>query len=175
MTKTTSKIVSVIFGLFAIYIAVNLISDKTKKKFTALDKHYSFTKSIRISEKFETDFTSVYSIIFSFEKSNETLVPIKKKLEVYSNGKPIELYGNKNNYFETKAGAEYELNLELENTKDNFSLNTFNLSIIEDGLPGPIYQLYFEREYKWVSWFFEGFIILIAVIFGFFGFRKKRQ
>lgn len=173
MTKKTSKTISIIFGIFAIYLTINLIPDKTKKKFIALDKQYSFTQSINISEKFETDFESAYRIFFDFDNINDSLLSIKKKLEVLRNGRPIELYGNRNNCFVSKSEAKYELNLELENVKNNSKLNKFNLIITEDNMPGPKYELYFEREYKWVSWTFNGLIILITLIAGYFGFRKK--
>lgn len=173
MTKPSSKIISLIFGVFAIYLTINLIPDKTKKKFTALDKQYSFTKNIHISEKFETDFESAYRILLSFENINDSLLPVKKKLEVLRNGKPVELYGNKNNCFVSKSGAQYKLKLDLENAKTNSNLNKFNLIITEDNMPGPTYELYFEREYKWLYWSIDGLIILIALIAGYFGFRQK--
>ncbi len=173
MTKTSLKIISIIFGVIAIYYTVNLIPDKTKKKFTALDKEYSFTKEIRITEEFKTGFESVYRIWFSFENTNDSLLPIKKNLQILRNGKPVELYGNKNNCFGSESEATYELNLELENAKGNSNLNKFNIEIREDGFPGPIYELMFEREYKWMFWTIDGFIIFIALITGYFGYRKK--
>jgi hypothetical protein len=173
MTKTSLKIISIIFGVITIYFTINLIPDKTKKKFTALDKQYSFTNEISISEKFKTDFYSVYKIVFSFENANDSLLPIKKNLQILRNGKPVELYGDKNNYFESKSGATYELNLKLESAKGNLNKNKFHIKIMEDGLPGPIYEMMFEREYKWVYWTIDGLIILIALITGYFGFRKK--
>ena len=173
MTKTSSKITSIILGVIAIYFTIKLIPDGTKKNFTALDKHYSFANEISISEKFKTDFYSVYRIVFSFENINDSLLPIKKNLEVFRNGKPVELYGNKSNCFESKSGATYELNLKLENAKGNSNENKFNVKIVEDGLPGPIYEMMFEREYKWVYWLIDGLIIFIALISGYFGFRKK--
>ncbi|AUC75227.1 hypothetical protein [Olleya sp. Bg11-27] len=173
MTKTSSKIISIIFGVIAIYFTVNLIPDKTKKKFTALDKQYSFTKEISISEKFKTDFDSAYRIWLNFDNTNDSLLPIKKHLEVLRNGKPIELYGDRNNSFVSESGTKYELKLKLENADGNSSLNKLNIIIAEDNLPGPTYELYFEREYKWVFWTIDGIIISIALITGYFGFRKK--
>ncbi|NRD24967.1 hypothetical protein HNV10_17080 [Winogradskyella litoriviva] len=173
MTKTSSKIISIIFGVIAIYFTLNLIPDKTKKEFTALDKQYSFTEEITISEKFKTDFDSAYRIWFSFENSSDSLLPIKKNLKVLRNGKPVELYGDKNNCFVSKSGATYELNIKLENAEGNSNLNKINIKINEDGLPGPTYELYFEREYKWLFWTIDGILIFIALITGYFGFRKK--
>lgn len=173
MTKTSLKTISIIFGVIAIYFTIKLIPDGTKKKFTALDKHYSFANEISISEKFKTDFYSVYRIVFSFENTNDTLLPIKKNLQVLRNGKPVELYGNKNNCFGSESGATYELNLKLENAKGNSNENKFHMKIVEDGLPEPIYEMMFEREYKWAYWTIDGLIILIALITGCFGFRKK--
>ena len=175
MTKTSSKIISLIFGVIAIYFTISLIPDKTKKKFTALDKQYSFTKEISITEKFKTDFNSAYSIWFDFENTNDSMLPIKKNLEVLRNGKSVELYGNKNNCFESKSGVTYELKLKLENANDNTNLNKFNVRIQEDGLPGPTYELLIEREYKWLLWTIDGVIILIMLITGYFGFRAKKH
>jgi len=173
MIKTLLKTLSIIVGVIAIYFTVNLIPDKTKKKFTALDKQYSFTKEISISEKFITDFDSAYRILLDFENTNDSLLPIKKNLKVLLNGKFVELYGNKNNCFVSKSGATYHLKLKLENANGNSILNRFNIRIQEDGLPGPTYELLIEREYKWVLWIIDGLIILIALITGYFGFRKK--
>jgi len=66
-----------------------------------------------------------------------------------------------------------ELKLKLENANGNSNPNKFNVRIQEDGLPGPTYELLIEREYKWVLWTIDGIIILIALITGYFGFRKK--
>jgi hypothetical protein len=44
---------------------------------------------------------------------------------------------------------------------------------IEVDVPGPTYELMFERDYKWVFWIIDGLIIFIALITGYFGFRKK--
>ena len=159
--------------MISIYFTISLIPDKTKKEFTALDKQYSFTEEISISEKFKTDFDSAYRIWFDFENANDSLLPIKRNLEVLRNGKSVELYGNKNNCFESKSGATYELKLKLENANGNSNPNKFNVRIQEDGLPGPTYELLIEREYKWLLWTIDGVIILIALITGYFGFRKK--
>jgi hypothetical protein len=171
MTINSSKIISVVLGIIAIYYTITLIPDKTKKKFIALDKQYSFTKEISVSEKFETDFDSAYKVLLDFENANDSSLPIKKNLQVLRNGKPVELYGN--NSFVSKSGASYELKLILENTNDNSNPNRFNVRIQENGLPGPTYELLIEREYKWVLWTIDGLIILIALITGYFGFRKK--
>ena len=77
MTKILLKTLSIIVGVIAIYFTVNLIPDKTKKKFIALDNQYSFTKEISVSEKFITDFESAYRILFDFENTNDSLLPIK--------------------------------------------------------------------------------------------------
>lgn len=173
MTKTSSKIISVIFGVIAIYFTISLIPDNTKKKFTALDKQYSFTEEINISEKFKTDFDSAYRIWFDFDNPNDSSFPIKRDLEVLRNGKPVELYGNKNNRFESESGATYELKLKLENTSGNSNPKKINIRIQEDGLPGPTYEMLIERKYKWVLWIVDAVIILIALVTGYFGFRKK--
>ncbi len=171
MTKNSLKVISIIFGIFAIHFTINLIPDKTKKTFTALDKNYSFKNEISVSEDFETDFESAYRIVFNFENTKDSLLPIKKKLEVLRNGKLVELYGNRNNRFVSKSGATYKLNLELENR--NSSLNKFNIIIYEDSMPGPTYELLIEREFKWVFWTIDGILILISLIAGYFGFRQK--
>lgn len=173
MTKTSLKIISIVFGVVTVYFTISLIPDKTKKKFIALDKQYTFTKEINIYEKFKTNFESAYRVLFSFKNVNDSLLPIKKNLEILRNGKSIELFGNKNNCFVSKSGAIYELNLKLENVSDNSNLNRFNVRIQEDGLPGPGYELLIVREYKWVFWTIDGLIILITLITGYFGFRKK--
>ncbi len=173
MTKTPLKIISIIFGVIAIYFTINLIPDKTKKKFTALDKYYSFTKEISISEKFKTDFDSAYKVLVYFENANDSLAPIKKNMKVYRNGEAVELYGNENNHFVSKSGATYELKLELEGAKGNLTKNEIQIKIVEDNLSGPTYELLIEREYKWLLWTIDGLIILIALITGYFGFKKK--
>ncbi len=176
MTKTSLKIISVVFGIIAIYFTINLIPDKTKKKFIALEKQYYFTKEISVSEKFTTDFESAYRVLFRFEHSNDSMIPIKKNLEILRKGKPIELYGDKNNCFVSKSGATYQLNLKLANANANFSnQNRFKIIIQEDGLPGPIYELMFERDYKWLFWIINGVIILISLITGYFGFRNRTE
>ena len=173
MKRKSLKITSIIFGIIFIYFTINLIPDKTKKKFTALEKEYTFTNETHITEKFETDFESAYRILFNFENINDSLIPKKKNLEILRNGKPVELYEDKNNCFVSEAGVEYELNLILENAKGNTNLNKFKIIIAEDNLPGPTYELLIEREYKWVFWTIDGIIFLIALISGYFGFRKK--
>ena len=173
MTKFSLKIISIIFGMIAIYFTINLIPDKTKKKFTALDKNYSFTNEISISEKFVTDFDSSYCISILTERTSDSMFQMKKKIKVLRNGKSVELYGNENNCFVSESGTKYELNVELENADGNSSLNKFNIKIREDNLPGPTYELLIEREYKWVLWTIDGITILIALIIGYFAFRKK--
>ena len=173
MTKTSSKITSIIFGIIAIYFTISLIPNKNEKKLSAFNKEFPFEKQIKISEKFITDFESSYNIGFSLENPNpykkiDSMLPIKTELEVLYKGKPIELFGN--NSFVSKSGAEYELNLNLTNA--NSKPNKLIVGIQVD-VPGPIYELMFEREYKWVFWTLNGIIILIALIAGYFGFRKK--
>ena len=175
MTRKSLKIISIIFVIISIYYTINLIPDKTKKKFTALRKEYTFTKQTNITEKFETDYESAYRILFDFDYINDSLIPKKKNLKILRNGKPVELYGDKNNCFVSESGAEYELNLVLENAEGNPKLNKFSIIIAEDNLPGPTYELLIEREYKWIFWTVDGIIFLIALITGYFGFRKKPE
>lgn len=153
MTKTSSKIISVIFGIIAIYFTINLTPDKTKKKFIALENQYSFIKEIKISEKFITDFESSYIISFRLENNAlnnlmDSINPRITNLQVLYKNKPVELYGN--NCFTSKSGAEYELNLKLVNANSKRSI--INIRINENNLPGPTYELLIEREFKWVFW-----------------------
>ncbi|MCK8482326.1 hypothetical protein [Psychroserpens algicola] len=173
MTKTSLKIISIIFGVIAIYFCITLIHDRTKKQLTAFNKEFSFEKKINISEKFTTDFESSYHVGFSLEnpshyKNIDSILPIETELEILHNGKPIELFGN--NSFMSKAGTEYELKLNLINA--NSKPNKLRVGIEVD-VPSPIYELMFEREYKWVYWTIDGIIFLIALITGYFGFQKK--
>jgi hypothetical protein len=173
MRKKSSKIISIIFAAIAIYFTISLIPDKTEKKLTAFSKEFPFEKQISISEKFITDFESSYNIGFSLENPNpykeiDSMLPIKTELAVLHKGKPIELFGN--NSFASKSGAEYELKLNLINA--NSKPNKLMVGIEVD-VPGPTYELMFERDYKWVFWIIDGLIIFIALITGYFGFRKK--
>jgi hypothetical protein len=187
MTKTSSKIISIIFGVIAIYFTIKLIPDGTKKNLTSLNKEYEFTEQIKISEKLTTDFDSSYGIHLEFLNSNysgftDTILPIKIDLKILENNKPIELYGDyKNGYlmvnnnaqlssFLSKENTEYEIKLDL---KDNDQTRKKIKLDITTNVPGPSYELMFERDFKWVYWTIDGIIILIALIIGYFGFRKK--
>ena len=187
MTKTSSKIISIIFGVIAFYCTIQLISERTQRTLSALNKEYHFSESINISEKFITDFESSYGINMKLLNSNnngivDTILPFKIDLQILQNGKPIELYrdykngyrmdnGNANlNSFSTKENTEYEIKLNL---KDN-NLNQQKIKVnISTDVPGPIYDLMFEREFKWVYWTINGIIIFVALTTGYFGFRKK--
>ena len=174
MTKNSSKILSIIFGIIAIYYTITLIPDKSKKELSAFNKEFPFEKQISISEKFTTDFESSYNVGMSLENPNpykeeiDSMLPIKKDLKIFQNGKPIEIYGN--NSFSSKSGTEYELKLNFINA--NSKPNKLRIGIQVD-VPGPTYELLIEREYKWVFWIIDGIIILIALVAGYFGFRKK--
>ena len=187
MTKISLKAISFIFGIIAIYFTISLIPDRTKKTLTSLNKEYVFTEQINISEKFTTDFDSSYGIHLKFLNSNhngftDTILPIKIDLKVLLNNKPIELFGDyKNGYlmsngnaqltsFMSKKNKEYEIILNL---KDNILNQKKVILDITTDVPGPSYELLIEREFKWVFWIIDGLIILITLIVGHFGFRKK--
>jgi hypothetical protein len=186
MTKTSLKIISIIFGVIAIYSTIQLIPDRRQKTLTAFNKEYQFTESIHISEKFTTDFESSYGIHLNLLNSNhkgivDTILPMKIDLKILKNGKPVELYGDyKNGYlmfngnaqltsFMPEENTEYELKLDLE---DNNLIRKIKINIATD-VPGPSYDLLFEREFKWIDWTISGLAIFIALITGYFGFRKK--
>ncbi len=175
------------FGLIAIYFTAKLIPDKSQRTETALNKEYSFTGKINVSEKFTTDFESSYGIDMQLVNANhngiaDTILPMEFDIKILEKGKPIELYGDyENGYlmvngnaqltsFLTKENTEYELKL---NIKDNNSEKKKIKINIATNVPAPSYELMFEREFKWVSWTIDGIIIGIALITGYFGFRKK--
>ena len=187
MTKNSSKIISIIFGVIAIYYTISLIPNGTKKDLTSLNKEYEFTEQIKISEKFTTDFDSSYGIHLEFLNSNhsgtvDTILPIKIDLKILENNKPIELYGDyKNGYlmvnnnaqlssFLSEENTEYEIKLDLKD--NNLIQKRIKLDITTD-VPGPSYELMFDRDFKWVYWTIDGIIISIALITGYFGFLKK--
>lgn len=173
LAKTSYKILSIILGIIAINLTITLIPDKTKKKTVAFSKEFPFQKKISISEKFTTDFESSYGIQFSLEDPNpypekDSLLPIKTNLEILLKEKPVAFYINHS--FESKAGAEYELKMNFINK--NSKPNILRLEVLVD-VPGPSYELLVEREYKWIFWVFDALLVLIALITGYFGFRKK--
>jgi hypothetical protein len=187
MTENFFKIICIVFGVIAIYYTIHLIPDRTERSLTAFNKEYQFNESINISEKFVTDFDSSYGIDMELINSNhhgiiDTVLPLEIDLKILENGKPVELYGDyKSGYlmvdgnaqlssFLTKENTEYEIKLNL---KDN-NLNQKKIKLyIGVNVPGPSYDLMFESDFKWVSWTINGFIILIAVATGYYGFRKK--
>ncbi|PPK95735.1 hypothetical protein LY01_01328 [Nonlabens xylanidelens] len=173
MTRTSSKIISIIFGVIAIYCTITLIPDKANRKLTAFNEKFSFEKEINISEKFSTDFESSYKIGISLDNPNSykevhSMIPMETNLEILHKGKPIEVY--ENNSFLSKSDTEYELKLKFVNA--NAKPNKLKI-VIQVDVPGPSYDLLIEREYKWVFWIINGIILLIALITGYFGFRKK--
>ena len=187
MTKKTLKIISMIFGLIAIYNTINLILDKTEKKQTSLSKEYELSKNNKISEKFVTDFESSYGIHMElmdtkFTGLGKTILPIDIELNLYQDNKPVELFGDyKQGYliinntaqltsFMSNSGTEYELKISLSNNKTKAERIRLDIS---PNVPGPSYAMLIEREFKWVFWCINGLIILIALITGYFGFRRK--
>lgn len=187
MTQTSSKIISIIFGVIAIYFTIQLIPDKSDRTETALNKEYSFKEKINISEKFTPDFESSYGIHMKLVNSNhngivDIILPIEIDLKILEKGKPIELYGDyENGYlivngnaqlssFLTKENTEYELKLNIKD--NNPEKKKIKINIATD-VPAPSYDLMIEREFKWVSWTIDGIVIGIALIAGYFGFRKK--
>lgn len=187
MTKTSSKIISIIFGVIAIYFTIQLIPDKSQRTLTAFNKEYLFTEKINVSEKFITDFESSYGIHMKLMNSNhngtvDTILPIEIELKILENGKPIELYGDyENGYlmvngnaqlssFLTKENTEYELKLNIRDNNPEKKKIKINIAV---DVPAPSYDLMIEKDFKWVFWTIDGIIILIALIAGYFGFRKK--
>jgi len=134
-----------------------------------------------------TDFESSYGIHLNFLNSNhngitDTILPLNIDIEILRNNKPIQLFGDfKNGYLMVNGNArktsflseennEYEIKLDL---KDNNSSQKKVKLNITTNVSGPSYDLLIEREFKWVFWIIDGVIILIALITGYFGFRKK--
>ena len=160
---------------------------QTKKNITSLNKEYEFTEQMKISEKFTTDFDSSYGIHLEFLNSNyngfsDTILPIKIDLKILKNNKPMDLFSDyKKEYlivnniaqlssFLSEENTEYTIKLNLKDNKVN--QKKIKLDITTD-VPGPSYELMFEREFKWVYWTMDGLIILLVLISGYFGFRKK--
>lgn len=187
MIKTSSKIISIIFGVIAIYFTVQLIPDKSQRTLTALNKEYSFIEKINVSEKFITDFESSYGVHMKLMNSThkgtvDTILPIEIELKILENGKPIELYGDyENGYlmdngnaqlssFLTKENTEYELKLNIKDNNPEKKKIKINIAV---DVPAPSYDLMTEKDFKWVFWTIDGIIILITLIAGYFGFRKK--
>lgn len=189
MTKISAKIITLILGFIAVYFTIKLIPDGTTKRLTSLSKEYQFENEITISEKFTTDFTSSYGIHLDLLNSNhsgftDTILPLKIDLDVLKNNKPVELFGDyKDGFlmvngnaqltsFLSKEGNKYEIKLNLKDDNSNQKKVKLN---IETNVPGPSYDLLIEREFKWVFWIIDGILILIALITGYFGFRKKEK
>ncbi len=175
MSKKILKTIAIILSLISIYWTIELIPDRTNRNFIALNEQYSFQKELEISEKFITDFKSSYIINFSFENPRpyeniDSLSPIEYDIKIFRNNKPIEIF--ENNSFLSTRGEEYELKMKLINA--NSKPNTLNVGI-QTNVPGPAYELLFEREFKWVFWTINGFIMLIALICIYFGFRKNPE
>ncbi|WP_400080622.1 hypothetical protein [Winogradskyella sp. R77965] len=172
MSKTALKIIAILLGLLAIKMFIGLYPDKTDRSIVAFCEGFAFEKELNISETFTTDFESYYTITYSLAQPNtykhrDSLQPIHTNIEILCNNKSIEI--NEELGFYTETNAEYELNLKFINA--NSKPNTLNICIQTD-LPGPIYELYFEREYEWVFWIINGVILLASIIAGYFGFRK---
>ncbi len=173
MSKGTLKIISIILGLISIYWMIQLIPDKTNRSLIALSEQYPFQKELHISEKFKTDFNSSYEVNYSLENSNpydniDSLRPVDIDIKIFRNNKPIEVF--ENNSFLSDRGEEYELKLTFINA--NAEPNVLNVGI-QTNVPGPTYEMLIEREFEWIFWIINGIIMLIALIIGYFGFRKK--
>ena len=173
MIRRWLKLISLILAIIAIFFTFELIPDNSKKKLIAFDKEYVFTKQIKISEKFTTDFKSSYGINYELGiknpyKEKDSIIPVKETIEIFKNGKPVELYGY--NSFVSDSYTEYELRLNFINA--NSKQNRIRVKV-EVNVPSPSYQLLVEREYKWILWIINGVIILLTIITGYFGFRKK--
>ena len=139
----------------------------------AFSKEYDFEKEIEISEKFKTDFKSSYEIGFSLDNPRpyeniDSLKPREFKIKIFKNGKPIEIF--ENGSFLSKRGAEYELNIKFVNA--NSKPNKLRVGI-QTTVPRPSYEILIEKEFEWIFWIINGIIMLIALICGYFGFRKK--
>ncbi|CAL2101682.1 conserved protein of unknown function [Tenacibaculum sp. 190130A14a] len=173
MSKRILKTIFIILSSISIYWTIELIPDRTNRNLTAFNQQYPFENELEISEKFTTDFKSSYEISFNLEdprpyENIDSLRPIEFNIKIFRNNKPIEVF--ENNSFLSKRGEEYELQLKFVNA--NSKPNILNVSI-QTNVPGPTYELLIEREFEWIFWIINGIIMLIALICGYFGFRKK--
>ncbi|MCK8521524.1 hypothetical protein M0D21_08090 [Aquimarina sp. D1M17] len=185
----TQKIISILFGILAIYLITEFLLDKSDKRLRSFDKTYVLKESLIISDKFKTDFKSSYGIRLDLLNGNykgmaDTIFPLEIDLKILKNGKEIELFGDyKKSYFinnneaqlasfMSKKNAEYEIEMNIHDAE--IERNTKELKLyIETNVPAPSYELYFDREFKWVYQIITGIVILISLITGYFGFRKK--
>jgi hypothetical protein len=173
MIRNLLKVIAVILGLISLSMAIDLIPDRTDRNLIALTKHYPFEKKLEISENFTTDFESSYEISYSLKnpkpyKEIDSLRPYEVKIEIFKKNKPIKIF--ENNSFMSESGQEYELKLNFVNA--NSKPNTLNVGI-QSNVPGPAYELLIEREYEWIFWIISGIIFLLALISGYFGFKKQ--
>ncbi|XLS27989.1 hypothetical protein ACJD0Z_12355 [Flavobacteriaceae bacterium M23B6Z8] len=173
MSKRILKIISIILGLISIYWTIELIPDRTNRNLTALSEQYSFQRQLEISEKFTTDFKSSYEINLSLENPRpyenvDSLRQIEFDIKIFRNNQPIEVF--ENNSFLSKRGEEYKLQIKFVNA--NSKPNILNV-VIQTNVPGPTYELLIEKEFEWIFWIINAVTMLIALICGYYGFRKK--
>lgn len=175
MSKRALKITSVLLVLLAINLVFYFFSHKAERSTIAFCEEFSFQKKLNISEKFITDFDSFYTINYSLEHIDlddylDSIQPTKISIEILHKNEPLEIF--EHNKFLSEAEAEYRLNLKFVNS--NSKPNTLRVCI-QTEMPEPTYELLFEREFKWVAWVMISLIILIAIILGYFGFRKTSR
>lgn len=173
MKRNIFKVISLILGYISITTAIDLIPNRTHRDLIALNKSYTFEKKLQVSERFTTDFETSYEISYTLKKPKpyaeiDSVKPYEFKVEILKNNKPIKIFDN--NSFLSESGQEYELKLKFINA--NSKPNSLNIGI-ETNVPGPTYELLIEREYEWIFWIISGIIMLIALIFGYFGFKNK--
>lgn len=173
MSKALLKILFLFLALISIFWTIELVPDRTNRRMMALSLQEPFQKELVINQKFITDFKSSYKIGFSLENPEpyntiDSLQPLQLEYEILHKGKSIDILDN--NSFLSKRYGEYELRLKFINA--NSYPNILRIGIQTD-VPGPSYDILIEEEFEWIFWIINGIVMLIALICGYFGFKKN--